>query len=65
MGTTDNYSQWQDHERKQEAWLLKRPVCCYCCEHIQDDYFYQINDEVMCQECLDSQFRKRTEDYIE
>jgi formylmethanofuran dehydrogenase subunit E len=65
MYCPDNYSQWENHERQQEAWLRKRPVCCYCGEHIQDDYFYQINDEVICKDCLDGQFRKYVEDYIE
>ena len=60
----DAYSQWEHRERKQEAWLRKRPVCCYCGEHIQSEYFYLINGEPICEDCLESEFRKNTEDYM-
>lgn len=26
----DNYSQWQERDREQEAWLAKLLVCTYC-----------------------------------
>lgn len=63
--TDDPAADFSALDAEQTAWLRKRPVCCYCGEHIQDDYFYQINDEVMCKDCLDGQFRKDVEDYIE
>lgn len=63
--TDDPAADFNRWDAEQTAWLRKRPVCCYCGEHIQDDYFYQINDEVMCKDCLDGQFRKDVEDYIE
>lgn len=65
MTGPDNYSEWEHHERRQEAWLAKRPVCCYCEEPIQDDFFYEINGDYYCEDCLDMHFRKFTEDYIE
>lgn len=37
---------------EQEKWLLSRPVCCSCEEHIQDDYAYFIDDEWICEDCL-------------
>lgn len=43
MGCPDNYSQWENHERKAEAWLAKRPVCYECGEHIQDEDCWEIN----------------------
>ena len=60
----DAYSQWDHRERKREAWLRKRPVCCYCGEHIQSEYFYLINGEPICEDCLESELRKNTEDYM-
>lgn len=60
----DAYSQFKSRERRLEAWLRKRPVCCYCGEHIQDEHFYLINDDAVCEDCLVSEFRKDTEDYI-
>lgn len=65
MRIPDNYIQWERNEAKKEAWLTKRPVCSYCGEPIQDEHLYLINDEFVCQECLEREFRKQTEDYTE
>lgn len=61
----DVYTQWQSRERRQKAWLRKRPVCAYCEEHIQEDYCYEINGECVCSVCLDREFRKATEDFYD
>ena len=53
------------HDAEKEAELEKMPVCSYCSQHIQDDFLYEINDEVICEECLNQNFRKIVEDYIE
>ena len=34
------------------------PVCCNCDRPVMDDYYYEINDEVICAECLDKHFRR-------
>lgn len=64
MGCPDNYSKWEKHERQAEAWLAKRPVCCYCDEPIQDDFCYEINGELICDDCLDTCFRRAVDDCI-
>lgn len=56
MSCPDNYSQWEEHEQKQEAWLKTRPVCGYCGEPIQDDFCYEINGEYFCEMCLYNHF---------
>ena len=60
----DNYSQWEAHERQQEAWLAKRPVCADCGEHIQDEEAYYINGEWICEDCM-SAYLVNVGDYIE
>lgn len=65
MFCPDNYSQWEDHERKAEAWLAKRPVCYECGEHIQDEDCWELNGELICTDCLEANHKKCTEDYIE
>lgn len=58
----------RDAERyidEQEKALEKLPKCSCCKHHIQDDYLYEINDELICEECLEQNFRKRIEDYVE
>lgn len=54
MVIPDNYSQWEAHEREQEAWLESRPICCRCGEHIQEEPVYHpITGAEMCPECLE------------
>lgn len=60
----DNYSMWKRHEAEQEAWLSRLPVCEYCDNPIQDDYYFEIGGGIICQDCLDAFFRKNVEDYI-
>lgn len=58
----------KDHDRYQEEQdkqLQKLPKCSICDEHIQGDYFYEINDEVICEGCIKDNFRKPVEDYVE
>lgn len=59
----DNYSQWEHHEREQERWLAKRPVCCHCGEYIQEENLFDINGNLYHEECAFQEFRKWTEDY--
>ena len=47
------------------AELNKLPKCYECGEPIQDDNCYEINDELICPECLDNNHKKWTEDYTE
>ena len=54
----DNYSMWERHERKQEKWLGSRPLCSCCNEPIQEDYYYEINEEKICAECLRINFMR-------
>lgn len=49
----------------QDRRLERRPVCCYCEEHIQDEHYYLINGDAYCKGCLDDNFKKPIEDYID
>lgn len=60
----DNYSLWQRKEAEAERWLLKRPVCADCGEHIQDEDAYYINGDFICSDCM-SAYLVNVEDYIE
>lgn len=63
--TDDPHKDFDRWDAEQTAALEKMPVCSYCGEHIQDDYLYEINDEVICESCLEQNFRKNVEDYTE
>lgn len=49
-------------EDEHEKWLKTRPVCAYCREHIQDRYYYLINDNPICEDCLDCYYREEIND---
>ena len=45
---------------KDEASL---PHCDYCGEVIYESY-YEINDEIICEDCMASHFRRDVEDFL-
>ena len=61
----DNFSQWEAHEAKHEAWLNTRPVCCHCGEPIQDERMFDINGNYYHVDCAEDEFKKYTDDYCE
>lgn len=63
MNVPDNYDRWKQQYAEQEAQLEKLPLCEYCGERIQDDYYFEINNECICEDCLNDNFRKDIEDY--
>lgn len=58
MNIPDNYDQWLAHEARQDQWLSERYVCEYCGQPIQEDFYYEINGDFVCEKCLDKHFRK-------
>lgn len=65
MYRTDNpIADFERWDADQQERLEKLPVCTVCGKRIQDDYCYEINDEIFCTDCLDDEFRRETEDYV-
>ena len=52
----DPIDDYNDYELKQYKWLIKRPECCICGNHIQDEYGYVIEGSWYCEECMKSEF---------
>lgn len=63
--TDDPIRDAEAHDADLQAELDKLPVCSYCNQPIQDDYYFDINDEIICEDCLKENFRKRVDDYVE
>lgn len=63
--TGDPLRDFDIHEARQEAALNKRPRCAYCDEPIQDEHCYVINDEPVCEECLNEHYRYLTEELVD
>ena len=58
----DLHSAYEDEQQRK---IDKLPKCEYCGEPITDEYFYDINGTFICEECLNGNYRKSTEDYLE
>ena len=52
-----------DLERQKEIDSL--PICDICGEPIMDDYLYDLDGTLVCEDCLKAEYRKPVEDYIE
>lgn len=60
----DNYGLWERHEAEQQRQLEKCPKCDYCGEYIQDEHLYDLDGTLVCEDCMKSNFKKSTEDYM-
>ncbi len=60
-----NLDLFEAYDAEREAELDKLPRCYECGEPIQDDKCYEINDELVCPDCLERNHMKWTDDYFE
>jgi formylmethanofuran dehydrogenase subunit E len=63
MYVPDNYDAFRRHDAETEEWLSKRPICEYCDEPIQDEFLYDIDGTLYCEECMKELFRRDSENY--
>ena len=61
----DNYDLWEQHEREIENMRDQLPVCDVCDVPIDDDFYYEINGENICADCMETYFKKEVEIYDE
>ena len=52
-----------DAERQKE--IDKLPKCDVCGNPIQDEDLYDLDGTLVCEECLNAEYRKSVDDYIE
>lgn len=57
-----DYARWETEQAKE---LERLPICCECGQPITDDYLYEINGECICESCMEQNFKKSTDDYID
>ena len=62
MNIPDNYTLWEIHNAEQERRLERCPICANCGEHIQDGYYYFIDDGKVCRDCLESDYRREVDE---
>lgn len=51
------------YEKDKELAML--PVCCNCGEPIQDDYLFDFDEYLLCEDCLKELYRRPADRYIE
>lgn len=65
MPYTDNpLADFEGWDREQNKQLEQLPVCSHCGQAIQEEELWDINGELYHIDCAESEFKKRTEDYI-
>ena len=52
----DNYDQWERYDRQMERKLASRPVCKDCGNHIQDDFYFEVEGDILCEECMHDRY---------
>lgn len=62
----DNYKAWEYAERERERRLTRLPVCegFRCGKRIQDEDYYDVDGEILCEECMRRKYRRYTEDLL-
>jgi hypothetical protein len=65
--TDDAERDFARHDMEQARKEARLPVCeeKKCRKRIHDDYYFEIDGEILCEDCMIRRYRKYTEDYIE
>lgn len=50
-----DFDRWDAEQQKE---LEALPVYDYCDEHILEEFYYEINGDIICADCLDKHFKR-------
>lgn len=66
MSIPDNYSQWEANELWKEKLRERLPVCedHECGKQIDDDHYFMVDGEILCEACMICRYRRNTEDFV-
>ena len=58
--TDDPVMDFHRHDHEQNRLLARLPVCedRKCKKRIQDDYYFEIDGEILCEDCMIRRYRK-------
>ncbi len=65
MYVPDNYDLFLAHDAEQARMLEKYPKCSACEDPILDDFCYEFDGVLICEDCLNEGHRRFTEHYKE
>lgn len=54
----DPLDDFNRRDREESAWLESIPKCDFCRKPIQEGHYYEINGDILCNECLEWHFGK-------
>lgn len=63
--TDDPLADFHRYDAEQQNKLNNLPRCSECNEPIQDEFCYEVNDELICDECMRKNHRKSVDNFIE
>lgn len=62
--TDDPVADYDRYDEEQAKKLDRLPKCDCCTNPIQDEHFYVIHGEYICESCMEEHYRRETSDYI-
>ena len=63
--TGDPESDFMRQDMERAMYEARLPVCDCCGEIIHDDDYYEIDNEILCEECMKDKYMKSTEDFTQ
>lgn len=63
--TYDPVADFNRYDADRQRELDRLPICAECGHPITDEHLFEINGVLICEECLNDNYRKNTEDFIE
>lgn len=66
MGITDDpIADFNRYDAEQEEAMKKYPECAECGLRITDDYYYEVEGEILCEEHMNERYRKSVDNYVD
>lgn len=62
--TDDPLRDFDRYDAEQAAKEAMLPQCEKCGEHICDDEYFYINNEILCEECMRNEYARSTKDWL-
>lgn len=62
--TDDPIADYDRYDAEQAALDELLPVCCDCGERIADEFCYELNGTILCEDCLKRSCRRQTTDLM-
>lgn len=63
--TDDPVADYEHYDAEQARMEEKLPICANCAEPITAEHFYDIDSVYICPDCMESDYRRCTDDYWE